>query len=222
MKKNGVVIIGAVLVVVILVGTLLMYEPQRASATIGTTVELINGLNAGALVGLAEGLLEDPEAGRVTFYSRSQWQDGMRVFTNFSGYKVDGKMMHQNKRHFVLLGDEGTEIGGSDTAPGAIEELMYAMGTCMIAAGNANAAMMGVNLDRFEVTIESDIDLHGMFALNESVRPGIQNLRARFTIAGDADDETLRKIALAGYKYSPVSETVRNGISFEPQITVIN
>ena len=39
----------------------------------------------------------------------------------------------------------------------------------------------------------------------------------------DADEETLRKIALLGYKYSPVSDTVRNGVAMavEPEVVVV-
>ena len=43
---------------------------------------------------------------------------------------------------------------------------MYAMNTCVIAAANANAALMGVKLTQLEVALESDIDLHGLFALD--------------------------------------------------------
>ena len=222
MKRRGAIIAGLAGGVVLLLATILLYPPAPVSAKVETTTGTINRLNADALGNLAQVLKESPDGGRVTFYSRSWWQDGMRSFTSFAGYKVDGKLLHQNSRRFVVLGDEGQELSGSDAAPGAIEELMYAMATCMIAAGNANAALMGVNLTRFEVELESDLDLHGLFAVNENVRPGIQKLRANFKIAGDADDETLRKIAMLGYRYSPVSETVRNGITFVPDITIVD
>ncbi len=181
---------------------------------------IVNGLNTTALSGLIDVLKRNEDGGRVTFFSRSRWQDGMRAFTTFTGYEIDGTMHHENSREFVLLGDEGVELSGTDTAPGAVEELMYALGTCIIAAGNANAALMGVNLSRFEVDLESDLDLHGLFALDPDVRPGIGELRADITIAGDADEETLRKIANLGFQYSPVSESIRNGVNVVPDVTV--
>ncbi len=183
--------------------------------------DIVNGLNTTALSGLIDNLKNDKDAGRVTFYSNSEWQDGMRSFTTFTGYKIDGKMYHENQRNFVMLGDEGVELSGTDAAAGAVEELMYAVGTCIIAAGNANAALMGVKLTKFQIEMESDIDLHGMFALDENVRPGILELRVKMTIAGDADDETLRKIANLGYTYSPVSNSVRKGVNAVPEIVVV-
>ena len=182
--------------------------------------ELVNGLNPSTLNGLKEFLETNPDKGRVTFYSNARWQDGMRSFTNFSGFKVDGEMKHQNTRSFTLLGDEPTEFSASDAAPGAVEELMYALSTCIIAAAAANATMMGVNLTRLEVVLESDIDLHGLFGVDPKVRPGLTDLRAEITIDGDADEKTLEEIALLGYRFSPVSETTKNGIKFKPVVNV--
>ena len=169
--------------------TICLIGAQNAGAQ-----DIVNGLNTTALSGLIDNLKNDKDAGRVTFYSNSEWQDGMRSFTTFTGYKIDGKMYHENQRNFVMLGDEGLELSGTDAAAGAVEELMYAVGTCIIAAGNANAALMGVKLTKFQIEMESDLDLHGLFALDENVRPGILELRMKMTIAGDADDETHEKL----------------------------
>ncbi len=180
----------------------------------------VNGLDTAQLGGLIDTLKEDEGAGRVTFFSQSRWQDGMRTFTRFSGYEVDGEMHHEDSRLFSLLGDEPRELSGTDAAPGAGEELMHALATCLIATTNANAALQGVELSRLEVDLESDFDLHGLFALDPEVRPGVQAMRARIKIAGDADEETLRQIARRGFESSPVAETLRNGIVVRPQINV--
>ena len=180
----------------------------------------VNGLDTVALGGLIGMLKEDPSKGQVTFYSNSVWQEGMRSFTTFSGYKIDGTMYHTNERHFVMLGDEGVELSGTDAAAGAVEELMYAMSTCIIAAGNANAALMGVKLSKFIVNMESDIDLHGLIALDPEVRPGILELRVKITVGGDSDDETLKKIAMLGYNFSPVSNSVREGVKAVPEVVI--
>lgn len=185
------------------------------------TSTVVNGLETSKLNGLIEHLKKNPDKGRITYYSNARWQDGMRSFTGFSGYSIDGQMVHEKTRKFILLGDEGTEVSGTGTAPGAIEELMYALSTCVIAEANANAALMGVKLTRLDVNIESDIDWHGLFALNPEVRPGITNMRMDITVAGDADEEVLKKIATLGYEYSPVYETLRNGIKFTPKISVV-
>lgn len=214
---------GSVVAVFVLAGVLMTSRQTTVSADHheAPSAVVVNGLNTTALGGLIDMLKEDSASGRVTFFSKGKWQDGMRSLHSFTGYKIDGKMHHQTTRQFVLLGDEGVELSGTDAAPGAVEELMYAVGTCITAAANANAALMGVKLRRFEIDIESDIDLHGLFALDEKVRPGISEMRIKITIAGDADEETLQKIAMLGYKFSPVSDSVRNGVSAKPEVVVV-
>lgn len=51
---------------------------------------VINGLNTTALGGLIGMVEENPQGGRVTFLSKTHWQDGARSFTRFGGYKVEG------------------------------------------------------------------------------------------------------------------------------------
>jgi len=175
--------------------------------------EVVNGLNTKTLRDLAESLKKDQSSGRATFYSDTEWQTGMKSLTTISGYKIDGKMKKSQERKFALQGDEMNEISGTDTAPGAVEEMMYAVGTCIAAAANANAAMMGVKLSKIEVALESDIDIHGLMGLDPKVRPGILDFRTTITIAGNADEAKLKEIAMKGYQLSPVSDTVRNGVA---------
>lgn len=173
----------------------------------------VNGVQVKELRDLSTALKNNPKEGMATFFSSTKWQDGMKSATAIQGYMVDGQMKKQNERSFKLFGDEATEIGGTDSAPGAIEEMMYALGTCIVAAANANAALSGVTLTKLEVDLQSDIDMHGLLALDPKVRPGLLQLRTKITIAGNADEAALRKIATFGYNFSPVSDTVRNGVT---------
>jgi len=181
---------------------------------------VVNGFDTTLLSGLAGMLKERSDGGRVTFLSKTSWQDGARCFTRYKGYRIDGETRHHEERRFVLLSDEPTELSGTDAAPGPVEALMYATGSCIAATVAANAALRGVKLTRLEVALESDLDLHGFFALDEGVRPGLGELRARITLAGDADPDTLREIARLGYQYSPVRDSVENGVTMEPEIVV--
>ena len=220
MKSYRALCLGAAACAFVLIGFAIAQTGTLARADEHTESTIVNGLDVTVLGGLVNALEAHPQGGYVTFFSDTQWQDGMRSFTSFTGYRIHGELHHQNERKFVLLGDEGVELGGTDAAPGAVEELMYAMGTCFTAVANANAAFMGVHLTQFEVALECDIKMHGMFDLDPKVRPGILDGRATITIAGDADEDTLRKIAMAGYNFSPVSDSVRNGVKMTPTVVV--
>ncbi len=145
MKSKRIFRWGLLFTFLLLVAGLIINDMQNvASAVPGekNIPTVVNGITISTLGGLIDMLKANPDKGRVTFYSNSKWQSGMRSFSTFTGYKIDGKMYHEKKRNFVLLGDEGTELSRTDAAPGAVEELMYALGTCIIAAANANAALI--------------------------------------------------------------------------------
>jgi uncharacterized OsmC-like protein len=183
---------------------------------------VINGINTELLGNLAGLLSQNPDAGRVTFHSRSLWQQGTRVLTRFAGYTIDGDRQHEGDRQFVLLSDEPVELSGTDAAPSPIEQLLHALGACIAATTNANAALMGIELTQLEVRLESDLNLRGFFALDDRVRPGIGELRAQIAIAGNADAEKLREIVERGYRYSPIRESVNNGVTLNREIIVVD
>ncbi len=184
-------------------------RPPSNSSFVGREAELKQ---------IAQRLQDNPQGGRVTFKTQTVWQNGARAFTHTKGYKIDGQMQHQDERQFVVLSDEPLELSGTDTTLGPVEALMYAVGSCVTATINANAAQAGVRLDQLEVALESDVNLHGMFGLDGNVRPGIGAMRAHIRIAGDADAETLRKLAQTGYQRSPVRDSVANGVAIQPDV----
>ncbi len=184
-----------------------------------TTQTTINGLDTAALGGLVDVLVQNPQGGQVTFRTDSHWQDGARVLTRMAGYRIDGQSAHADERRFIQLCDEPVELSGTDAAPGPAEQLMHAVASCITATANANAAFMGVKLDRLNVTLEGDIDLHGIFGLDDKIRPGFKAIRAMIDVAGDADEATLREIAERGLRFSPMRDSVQNGVAIDAQIS---
>jgi uncharacterized OsmC-like protein len=61
-------------------------------------------------------------------------------------------------------------------------------------------------------TVEGDIDLLGILGLSEdgSVRNGYREIRVRFEIDGDADDERLRGIVEQSRRRSAVYDALTN------------
>lgn len=186
----------------------------------GAAEKRVNGLRLEPLQAFRTALESDPAAGRVTFRSRSRWQDGARVHTDVQGFRVDGEPLHAGSRRFVILVDEPAELGGTDAALAPAETLMSGIASCVIATTNAYASFLEVQLRRLEVELEGDVDLHGIFGLEPGTRSGFGTLRARTTIAGDADGETLRQIADLGWRYSPMRDSVEDGVPFTSEVEI--
>lgn len=192
-----------------------MATPTRTAQT------ATNGFDNATLGGLIASLRAHPQGGRATFFARSRWQDGSPgVSSRLGAYEIDGELQHDGQREHLVRTDEYVELGSTDTAPGPGEVLMAAVGSCIATTARAHAAVEGLRLSRIEVATEGDLNLHGMFGLDPRARPGLSNLRVTITIAGDGDEEALRKVALLGYQFSPARDSVEHGVPMEPRVVV--
>jgi uncharacterized OsmC-like protein len=75
-----------------------------------------------------------------------------------------------------------------------------------------HAAARGVHIEAVESSFEGDIDVHGFLDLDNTVRKGFQGIRVNFKIKADVPDAQLQMIAQLGPRYSPVFESVTNGV----------
>lgn len=181
-----------------------------------------NGFDTDTLGGLVDALRQHPDGGRATFFSRSRWEDGTRgVSTRLAGYEIDGALHHDGEREHFLRTDEYVELGSTDTAPGPAEMMLAATGSCIATTTRAYAAVKGLDLTRVDVAIEGDLNMRGMFGLDAAARPGLNEVRVTITIEGDGDEDALREVALLGYKFSPVTDSVHNGVPVKPDVRVV-
>lgn len=182
---------------------------------------MLNGLNVKQVKDFVNLVKENPKEGLMTFYSQSKWGGGTKSLSTITGYKLGGKM--KQKRTFDFQLEDPMGLSGNSTSPGPIEFLMHAIGACITAATNESATLEEIELSKIRVSLEGDLNLHGMFELDPSVRPGLLNLRVTIEIAGNADNATLKRAAFSGYELSGVSDTVKNGVTTVvlPKVTVV-
>lgn len=182
--------------------------------------QMVNGLDVGRIQDLVRTLKRQAKAGQVTMIAKTMWEGGGAATTLFDGYEVDGAMQHTAARDMRLEADEPVELGATDHAPSPPEILLHALGSCVAGTASTYAALLGVKLTHLDVTLEGDLDLHGRFGLGKNVRAGYKRIYLRISIDGDADEETLRNIAAAGYKYSTVRDTLASGVELVPNVEI--
>ena len=73
----------------------------------------------------------------------------------------------------------------------------------------------GIQLQELESTVEGDVDLHGFLSLDENVCKGYKNIRMKFWIKADVPDEQLEEIVRLGPSFSPVFDSVTNGVKVD-------
>jgi len=78
-----------------------------------------------------------------------------------------------------------------------------------------HAAVRGIKLDEVESKLEGDLDLRGFFAIADEVRPGYEEIRAKFKVKTDPENlETLKGLI----RLSPVYDVVSNGTNVDVQV----
>lgn len=115
-------------------------------------------------------------------------------------------------RDHVLTIDEPTTIGGSDLGPSPVEIVLAALGSCQEITYRAYATAMGIKFDKVSVEIEGDIDFRGFFAVDDSVRPGYDDIRAVVKITSDAPADQLEKLREVVNAHCPVLDMLTNPV----------
>lgn len=115
--------------------------------------------------------------------------------------------------------DEPLHLFGQDTAPAPAEVVLSALGGCLAVGIIAVATWREVALSRLELHLEGDIGNPAAWGAGghdpSPENMGIQAVRVKVDIEGDATQEVLDDIVKRANYYSPVGNTVRNPIDFE-------
>jgi uncharacterized OsmC-like protein len=115
-------------------------------------------------------------------------------------------------RNHALTIDEPTGIGGSDLGPSPVEVILAALGSCQEITYRAYATALGITLDKVSVELEGDIDFKGFFAVDDTVRPGFERIRAVVTIESSAPAADLEKLRAVVNAHCPVLDMLANPV----------
>jgi uncharacterized OsmC-like protein len=172
---------------------------------------IVNGVDLNTLTGTVELVSADPMLGRFQFRARNRWLDGGHNQTTIQGFYGAGAEDTSRTEPFVLDADEPPLLLGENRGPNAGEYLLQALAACLTGTIVYHAAARGIVLEGLECTIEGEVDVQGFLGLDESVRPGFQEIRVAFTVSGDFDDDELVELARLT-TFSPVRDSVSNPV----------
>jgi len=137
---------------------------------------------------------KNPEDGKGTFETVTEWQDGAQAVTR--------------ARSFTIQTDEPTPLGGTDTAIDPMELLLGALGSCLTIGWVTQANLRGVDYRNLKITVKAPFDLRGYMALDKDVRPGFGDLEYTVEVDSDADDAVLEEIKAASEATSPMFDNI--------------
>lgn len=151
-------------------------------------------------------LNEHPEEARYTDSAAvASLEEGLRVRVEGS----DGSL---------VVTDMPTGVGGSGSPPNPGWLFRAALAACDTALIAMHAAQEGVELQRLQVTVDSESDDRGILGMDESVPAGPLSIRVAVEISAGADGERLRSIAANGMAHCPVHDVARRAVETEVEV----
>jgi uncharacterized OsmC-like protein len=183
------------------------------------TVENMNGIDVPALKTIVDRVKTDPGQRTVAFKVKTEWEGQTKTVTSISDYTLGDKKYN---RDFQIHADEPNELLGGNTAPNPQELLMAALNACLSVGYAANAAAMGIKLEKLEIETEGQLDLRGFLGLDSTIKPGYEEVRYTVLVKSSAPREKLEELHQWIMKTSPNFSNLATSIRMIPNLVLDN
>jgi len=163
-----------------------------------STLAIINGIDTTGVAALIGKLQEEPGQGDTLWKAEVIWQSGFR---------------NQIRIRDLPAGyaDEPEALGGTNTAPNPVEQLLGALGSCLAIGYTANASVRGIQIEELRIELEGHIDLPVFLGLREG-HAGYPDIAVRVYLKADAPQETVEELHQQVLRTSPVGQTIEKAI----------
>lgn len=159
----------------------------------------LNSVDFHAVAGLAGKIANEPEVAATTWRANVAWSGG---FTS-----------HATIRDFAPIpSDEPVSLGGSDTAPNPVEQLLAALGNCLAVGYAANATGLGIEINDLTIELEGDLDLRTFLGLDPAGNAGFEAIRVSVALDSDATPEQVERLHHQVVGTSPVGDTLTRAV----------
>jgi len=111
-----------------------------------------------------------------------------------------------------MASDEPGALGGTDTGPNPVEQVLAALGNCLAVGYAANATAMGIELRDVNIDLEGDLDLHTFLGLAPQGNAGYNSISVKVNIDSDASADDIRTLHEKVVGTSPVGHTLSRAV----------
>lgn len=175
---------------------------------------MVNGIDIEALEQTVDAVRAQPGLANVTFGIESTWQSGCRQSAITTDFRQDGATVGTRSATYTLESDEPIALLGSDTAASPGEFILQALAGCYAVTFAASAAMRGIELSSLKFEMHSDFDLHGFLGLDDTVRPGAQEVRVVVHAESpNASRAQLEELTALVQERSPIRDTLASPVA---------
>lgn len=163
-----------------------------------TVTTTLNDVDIGSVASLAQKIQEKPDIADTKWKAEVTWNGGFR-----SEAKI---------RDFASAkSDEPGQLGGTNTGPNPVEQVLGALGNCLAVGYAANATVAGITISDLTIEVEGDLDLHAFLGLRDG-NAGFDTITANVRLDSDASPEALQALHDKVTNSSPVGHTLNRAV----------
>jgi uncharacterized OsmC-like protein len=172
--------------------------------------KIINGLDTKQVQGIIEEVKNNPSMVQATFYTNTSWKTGFDNESSIKDFEL-GKNIILRPRTFKVVGDHPPELLGQNNGPTSVELLLAALGHSLTSGWSIYGAVLGVPIEELRVQVDGNLDLQGMLMLPQpgAVRPGFQEIRAKYYLKSKADRPQIEQVKKMAEDLSPTRDSLR-------------
>jgi len=166
-----------------------------------TTDGQLNEVDLNAVGALVEAIKQDSSAAQTTWSAEVRWTGAFRSESAVRGFAP-------------VASDEPNALGGTDSAPNPVEQLLGSLGNCLAVGYAANASVAGITIRELRIDLQGDLDLHAFLGLTDG-HAGFSAIRAAVHLDTDADEAAVAELHAKVAASSPVGQTLSQAIPVE-------
>src|ERR1700686_3576555 len=151
-----------------------------------STLATFNGVDISRIAALSNKIQEEPAQGDTLWKAEVIWQNGFRNQIRIRDLPAS-------------YADEPEALGGTNTAPNPVEQLLSALGSCLAIGYTANASVRGIQIEELRIELEGHIDLPVFLGLHEG-HAGYSDVAIKVYLKADASREPLGNLTQRGRK----------------------
>ena len=158
----------------------------------------MNDVEIGKVASLAEKISSEPHVANTTWRADVCWKGGFRSEAKVRDFKPTAS-------------DEPDQLGGTNTGPNPVEQILAALGNCLAVGYAANATAAGITITDMSIEVEGNLDLHTFLGLKEG-NAGFSDISVKVNIDSDGSDEALQDLHDKVKNTSPVGHTLSRAV----------
>ncbi|MDH3730596.1 MAG: OsmC family protein [Acidimicrobiia bacterium] len=165
----------------------------------------INAVDIDRVAGLANKIQESPEVASTVWKATVSWDEGFRSTATIRDFGP-------------IASDEPTGLGGTDTAPNPVEQLLGSLGNCLAVGYAANATAAGIVINNLTIDLEGDLDLRTFLGLDPEGNAGYEGIRVNVDLDADATPDELAALHRKVVGTSPVGDTLTRAVPVQIEL----